>query len=49
MGQNILPALKGNFGSTDYWVLTMNVSEFINTVKIPADTRLGEEPHPHRE
>jgi hypothetical protein len=46
MGQIILPALKGNFGTTDYWVLTMNVSEFINTVTIPADTGWAKKPPP---
>jgi len=32
-----IPALRGNFGSTEYWVTTMNIGEFVKSVHFPQD------------
>ena len=36
MAQN-LPALRGKFGSTEFFLITMKASEFVRTVMIPRD------------
>ena len=36
MAQN-LPALRGQFGSTEFFLITMKASEFVRTVMIPRD------------
>lgn len=32
-----IPALKGEFGETEYWLTTMKVGEFVRTVRFPQD------------
>ncbi len=32
-----IPALRGNFGSTEYWVTTMSVGELLRNVQFPQD------------
>lgn len=32
-----IPALRGNFGSTEYWITTMNIGEFVRNVQFPQD------------
>ena len=36
MAQN-LPALRGKFGSTEFFLVTMKASEFVRTVIVPKD------------
>ena len=32
-----IPALRGNFGATEYWITTMNIGEFVRSVQFPQD------------
>ena len=32
-----IPALRGNFGTTEYWITTMNIGELIRNVQFPQD------------
>ncbi len=32
-----IPALRGNFGTTEYFLTTMNIGEFVRTVRFPQD------------
>ncbi len=32
-----IPALRGSFGSNEYWVTTMNVGEFVRIVQFPQE------------
>ena len=32
-----IPALRGNFGATEYWITTMNIGEFVRNVQFPQD------------
>jgi hypothetical protein len=32
-----VPALRGNFGATEYWLTTMNVGELVRNVQFPQD------------
>lgn len=34
-----MPALRGNFGSTEYFVTTMNIGEFVRNVQFPQELR----------
>ena len=36
MAQQI-PAFSGSFGSTDFWVLTMQAGEFVKTMTVPKE------------
>lgn len=32
-----IPALRGNFGATEYWITTMNIGEFVRNVHFPQE------------